>query len=151
MALLFIILFAISAYNLTVDDRTADNPDQTEITCYSNSEKIFTKLTSRKINASLNTDSYYFIDDETSKYNQVSANCVVILAENQLVFTDDIPAEQHENHSGSNITCHSGEQLIFKGKSKNKARINYDINRFYFIDKKDNHLKEVTGNCLVES
>lgn len=47
------------------------------------------------------------------------------------------------------VTCYSGDMLIFKGESTGKVSNSNQSDGYYFIDKSDGNLKEVSGNCVV--
>ena len=49
----------------------------------------------------------------------------------------------------ANVVCYSGTRLIFEGNSTGKVANSSSSNGYYFIDKLDNKLKEVSGNCIV--
>lgn len=47
------------------------------------------------------------------------------------------------------VTCYSGDKLIFQGESTGKVSNSAQSDGYYFIDKSDGKLKEVSGNCVV--
>lgn len=51
--------------------------------------------------------------------------------------------------NGATIKCYSGEKLIYEGESTGKVRSEENSDGYYFKDKNDNQLKEVSGNCVI--
>jgi hypothetical protein len=47
------------------------------------------------------------------------------------------------------VDCYSGERLIYSGESTGKVSNSESSDGYYFIDKSDNKLKEVSGNCII--
>lgn len=47
------------------------------------------------------------------------------------------------------IKCYSGELLIYEGHSTGKVRNEQSSDGYYFVDRKDGKLKEVSGNCVI--
>jgi hypothetical protein len=47
------------------------------------------------------------------------------------------------------VVCYSGDLLIYEGESTGKVSNSSQSDGYYFIDKKDNKLKEVSGNCII--
>jgi len=47
------------------------------------------------------------------------------------------------------VVCYSGERLIYSGESTGKVSNSAESDGYYFIDKADNKLKEVSGNCVI--
>lgn len=52
--------------------------------------------------------------------------------------------------SSANIKCYSGNKLIYDGVSTGKVSNASESDGYYFIDKADGKLKEVSGNCIIE-
>lgn len=50
----------------------------------------------------------------------------------------------------ANIKCYSAEKLIFEGTSTGKVTSESSSDGYFFVDAKDNKLKEVSGNCVIE-
>ena len=48
------------------------------------------------------------------------------------------------------IECWSGGKLIFRGESTGKISSEQNSDGYYFKDKSDNRLKEVSGNCVID-
>jgi outer membrane lipoprotein-sorting protein len=64
--------------------------------------------------------------------------------------TDAIRAKFSANGSSAHITCYSGTMVIFDGESTGKVQSSSNSDGYYFVDKADGKLKEVSGNCVVE-
>ena len=47
------------------------------------------------------------------------------------------------------VECYSGERLIYRGDSTGKVSNSESSDGYYFVDKSDNKLKEVSGNCII--
>lgn len=47
------------------------------------------------------------------------------------------------------IKCYSGTSLIYEGESTGKVKSSTESDGYYFVDKADNLLKEVSGNCII--
>ena len=47
------------------------------------------------------------------------------------------------------ITCYSGGKLIYNGESTGKVISEKSSDGYFFKDKKDGKLKEVSGNCVI--
>ena len=47
------------------------------------------------------------------------------------------------------IECYSGGKLIYKGKSTGKVSSEKSSDGYFFLDAKDQRLKEVSGNCVI--
>jgi len=47
------------------------------------------------------------------------------------------------------VKCYSADLLIFEGESTGKVNSSKSSDGYYFIDKKDSKLKEVSGNCVI--
>ncbi len=52
--------------------------------------------------------------------------------------------------SSAHITCYSGIKLIYDGYSSGKVKSEVNSDGYYFVDKKDGRLKEVSGNCIID-
>jgi hypothetical protein len=48
------------------------------------------------------------------------------------------------------IKCYSADILIFEGESTGKVNSEAHSDGYYFVDKADGKLKEVSGNCVIE-
>lgn len=54
------------------------------------------------------------------------------------------------SYNGSaNVKCYSGDTLIYEGISTGKISNSESSDGYYFVDKKDNLLKEISGNCII--
>lgn len=49
----------------------------------------------------------------------------------------------------AHVTCYSGGKLIYDGYSTGKVSSESNSDGYYFRDKKDGLLKEVSGNCVI--
>lgn len=49
----------------------------------------------------------------------------------------------------ASVLCYSGERLIYQGESTGKVANSQSSDGYYFIDKADSKLKEVSGNCII--
>ena len=49
----------------------------------------------------------------------------------------------------AHIKCYSGTTLIYEGTSSGKVNSSESSDGYYFVDAKDNKLKEVSGNCVI--
>lgn len=49
----------------------------------------------------------------------------------------------------ANVKCYSAEKLIYDGNSTGKVSSSSQSDGYYFVDKKDGKLKEVSGNCVI--
>lgn len=47
------------------------------------------------------------------------------------------------------VRCYSAEFLIYEGHSTGKITSSSQSDGYYFIDKADGKLKEVSGNCVI--
>ena len=47
------------------------------------------------------------------------------------------------------VKCYSAAKLIFEGNSTGKVKSSAQSDGYYFVDKKDQKLKEVSGNCVI--
>lgn len=47
------------------------------------------------------------------------------------------------------IECYSGTLKIYDGKSTGKVSSAEQSDGYYFVDKADNKLKEISGNCVI--
>lgn len=47
------------------------------------------------------------------------------------------------------VKCYSAEKLIYEGESTGKVSSSESSDGYYFIDKSDGKLKEVSGNCVI--
>ena len=47
------------------------------------------------------------------------------------------------------ITCYSGGTLIYEGFSTGKVKSETNSDGYFFKDKADGKLKEVSGNCII--
>lgn len=48
------------------------------------------------------------------------------------------------------VKCWSGDTVIFDGESTGKVISEQNSDGYFFKDKADNRLKEVSGNCVIE-
>lgn len=49
----------------------------------------------------------------------------------------------------ANVKCYSGTLLIYDGHSTGKVQSSSQSDGYYFVDREDNKLKEVSGNCVI--
>ncbi len=49
----------------------------------------------------------------------------------------------------ANVKCYSASLLIYEGSSTGKVSSSESSDGYYFVDKSDNKLKEVSGNCVI--
>lgn len=47
------------------------------------------------------------------------------------------------------VECYSAEKLIYSGESTGKVSSSEGSDGYYFVDKRDGLLKEVSGNCII--
>ena len=47
------------------------------------------------------------------------------------------------------VKCYSAEKIIYDGESTGKVSSSQQSDGYYFVDKKDGKLKEVSGNCVI--
>jgi len=47
------------------------------------------------------------------------------------------------------VECYSGNTLIYSGVSTGKVNSSESSEGYYFVDKNDSKLKEVSGNCVL--
>ncbi len=52
-------------------------------------------------------------------------------------------------NGSASVKCYSGNILIYEGESTGIVSNSTESDGYYFIDKKDNLLKEVSGNCII--
>jgi hypothetical protein len=52
-------------------------------------------------------------------------------------------------NGSASVKCYSGNILIYEGESTGKVSNPEGSDGYYFVDKKDNLLKEVSGNCII--
>ena len=64
--------------------------------------------------------------------------------------TDGSRAKFSAYGGAAKIKCYSGDTLIFEGESTGKINSEANSDGYYFVDKSDNKLKEVSGNCIIE-
>lgn len=51
--------------------------------------------------------------------------------------------------SGAHIKCYSGGQIIYEGYSTGKVISEENSDGYFFRDKADDKLKEISGNCVI--
>jgi len=51
--------------------------------------------------------------------------------------------------NAADVECYSGGKLIYKGRSTGKVQSEANSDGYYFKDKKDGKVKEVSGNCII--
>lgn len=51
--------------------------------------------------------------------------------------------------SSAKVTCWSGNSIIYDGESTGKVSNSKDSDGYFFKDKADGNLKEVSGNCVI--
>lgn len=51
--------------------------------------------------------------------------------------------------SSARVTCWSGNTVIYEGESTGKVLNEKDSDGYFFKDKADGNLKEVSGNCVI--
>ena len=64
--------------------------------------------------------------------------------------TDGQWGKLHAYGGSAKITCYSGGKLIYQGTSTGKIRSEESSDGYYFVDKADHRLKEVSGNCVID-
>ena len=64
--------------------------------------------------------------------------------------TDGSRAKFSAFGGAAKIKCYSGSLLIYEGESTGKVNSEANSDGYYFVDKKDGKLKEVSGNCVIE-
>ena len=52
--------------------------------------------------------------------------------------------------NSAHIKCYSGGTLIYEGSSTGKVSSEQNSDGYFFRDKEDGKLKEVSGNCVIE-
>ena len=52
-------------------------------------------------------------------------------------------------NGSAEVKCYSGDTLIYEGASTGKISNSESSDGYYFVDKKDNLLKEISGNCII--
>lgn len=50
----------------------------------------------------------------------------------------------------AHVKCYSGGELIYDGYSTGKVSSEDNSDGYYFVDKKDERTKEVSGNCIID-
>ena len=63
--------------------------------------------------------------------------------------TDAKRAKLSAYGGSAEIKCYSGTLLIYEGKSTGKVNSSTESDGYYFVDQKDDKLKEVSGNCVI--
>lgn len=74
---------------------------------------------------------------------------VGLLALSTTACTDAGVAKITSLGDSATIQCYSAEKLIFSSESTGKVRSEADSDGYYFVDKADGKLKEVSGNCII--
>lgn len=63
--------------------------------------------------------------------------------------TDGMMGKVKAYGGSATVECYSGTLLIFKGESTGKVSSQEQSDGYYFVDKADGKLKEVSGNCVI--
>ena len=63
--------------------------------------------------------------------------------------TDGMVGKVRSFGGNAKVECYSAELLIYSGYSTGKVNSSAQSDGYYFVDKKDNKLKEVSGNCVI--
>ena len=63
--------------------------------------------------------------------------------------TDGLMGKISSYGGSANVKCYSAEKLIYDGNSTGKVSSSSQSDGYYFVDKKDGKLKEVSGNCVI--
>ncbi|CAH9014500.1 putative membrane lipoprotein [Vibrio phage 249E41-1] len=50
----------------------------------------------------------------------------------------------------ASIKCYSADVVIFDGESTGKVTSEANSDGYYFVDKSDGKLKEVSGSCVIQ-
>jgi hypothetical protein len=74
---------------------------------------------------------------------------VTVLLATLTACTDAMQGKISAFGGSANVTCYSGDKLIYQGESTGKVSNSESSDGYYFIDKADNKLKEVSGNCVI--
>lgn len=62
----------------------------------------------------------------------------------------DAGFEKLTNYGNSaRVTCWSGDVIIYDGESTGKVSSEQNSDGYFFKDKSDGNLKEVSGNCVI--
>jgi len=64
--------------------------------------------------------------------------------------TDAERAKTFNLGDNAHIECYSGAYKIFDGFSTGKVENEGQSDGYFFKDKKDGHLKSVSGNCVID-
>lgn len=76
---------------------------------------------------------------------------IIIVAALSLGACTDAQRGKLSAYGGSaKITCYSGTKMIYQGESTGKVTSEASSDGYFFVDKADNKLKEVSGNCVIE-
>ncbi|AUR92277.1 membrane lipoprotein [Vibrio phage 1.170.O._10N.261.52.C3] len=75
---------------------------------------------------------------------------VSLLAVFSLGCTDATMGKLSAFGGSADIKCYSAEKLIYSGSSTGKVTSESNSDGYYFVDKEDGKLKEVSGNCVIE-
>jgi len=63
--------------------------------------------------------------------------------------TDSFMGKVSAYGGSANVKCYSAEKLIYEGDSTGKVASSSQSDGYYFVDKADQKLKEVSGNCVI--
>ena len=63
--------------------------------------------------------------------------------------TDGTLGQIYALGGSATIQCYSGVKLIYEGQSTGKVKSSSSSDGYYFVDKSDSKLKEVSGNCVI--
>ena len=64
--------------------------------------------------------------------------------------TDGLVAKVSAYGGSASIACYSADLLIYQGQSTGKVQSEANSDGYYFVDRKDGKLKEVSGNCVIQ-
>jgi len=64
--------------------------------------------------------------------------------------TDGFKGKISAYGGSASIKCYSAEKLIYEGESTGKVASEANSDGYFFVDKADGKLKEVSGNCVIQ-
>ena len=74
---------------------------------------------------------------------------LIILSITFIGCTDGGMAKLSAYGGSAKVECYSGDLLIYSGVSTGKVNNSESSDGYYFVDKNDSKLKEVSGNCVL--
>lgn len=63
--------------------------------------------------------------------------------------TDGLMGKLSAYNGSATIECYSAEKLIYTGKSTGKIASEANSDGYFFIDRSNGKLTEVSGNCVI--